>query len=131
MMVRPLKFTAQNFTNIVNKLSIGIDKFDLNRCDERTFYITINVTYANHSTTCDLIFLIDRDELFGAISLNDLYENVQRFFSQHFNYQLLYTDEMQIAKLATKHASFLESIRTYSLKFPKHSISLEKAHTIV
>ncbi|WP_274308078.1 hypothetical protein [Solibacillus daqui] len=123
-MVRPLNFTTQNFTDIVNQLSIGIHTFDINRCDERTFYITINVTYANNSTTCDLIFLIDRDELFGAISLNDLYENVQHFFSQHFNYQLLYTDEMQIAKLATKHPSFSESIRKYSQKFPKHSISL-------
>lgn len=124
MMIRPIKFTAQNFTTIVNQLSIGIHKFDLNRCDERTFYITINVSYANNSTICDLIFLIDRDELFGAISLNDLYENVQRFFSQHFNYQLLYTDEMQLAKLATAHPSFSESIRIYSQKFSKHSISL-------
>lgn len=118
------KLTSENFTTIVNQLFINIHKFDLNRCDERTFYITINVSYANHSTTCDLIFLVDRDELFGAISLNNLYENVQRFFSQHFNYQLLYTDEMHIAKLATKHPHFSDSIRLYTQKFPKHSVAL-------
>lgn len=123
-MIIAQKLTAPNFTSIVNQLSIGVHKFDLNRCDERTFYITIYVSYANQSTTCDLIFLIDRDELFGAISLNNLYENVQRFFSQHFNYQLRYTDEMHIAKIATKHPHFSDSIRTYAQKFPKHALAL-------
>lgn len=123
-MIISQKVTSKNFSTIVNQLFINIHEFDLNRCDERTFYITINVSYANHSTTCDLIFLVDRDELFGAISLNNLYENVQRFFSQHFNYQLLYTDEMYIAKLATKHPHFSNSIRLYKQKFPKHSVTL-------
>ena len=112
------------FTSILNQLTISIHKFDLNRCDERTFYITINVQYADHSTTCDLIFLIDRDELFGAISLNNLYENVLRFFMHHFNYNLLYTDEMHIAKIATKHQKFIHSIHSYSQKYPKHLIKL-------
>lgn len=120
---------TKNFTNIVKQLSITIHKFDLNRCDERTFYITINVSYANNFATCDLIFLVDRDELFGAISLNHLYENVQRFFLLHFNYHLLYTDEMHIAQLATKQPRFSESLRIYAQKFPKHSITLQKAHT--
>lgn len=118
------KLTSKNFSTIVNQLFINIHEFNLNRCDERTFYITINMSYTNHSTTCDLIFLVDREELFGAISLNNLYENVQRFFSQHFDYQLLYTDEMHIAKLATRNPRFSESIRLYKQKFPKHSIAL-------
>ena len=122
-MVISQNLKTKNFTNIVDQLSININKFDLNRCDERTFYITINLSYANHSATCDLIFLIDRDELFGAISLNNFYENVQRFFSQHFNYHLLYTDEMYIAKLVTKQPHFSESIRKYSQKFPKQKRS--------
>ena len=124
MMIISQNLATKNFTNIVNQLSIGIHKFDLNRCDERTFYITIYVSNANHSTTCDLIFLVDRDELFGAISLNNFYENVQNFFSQHFNYQLLYTDEMHIAKLVSKQPHFSDSILKYSQKFPKHSFAL-------
>lgn len=112
------------FKNIINQLSVGIDTFDLNRCDERTFYITIIVGHANHSTCCDLIFLIDRDELFGAISLNNLYDNIQQFFSRHFNYHLLYTDEMQLAHIATKNHKFLESIRLYTQKYPKNQMKL-------
>lgn len=107
------KRTSPHFTNILKQLSIHVFKFDLSRCDERTFYITITVQYSNHSTTCDLIFLIDREELFGAISLNHLYENVQHFFAKHFNYQLLYTDEIQLAQLVTCHPKFIESMRQY------------------
>ncbi|MGN7479112.1 hypothetical protein ACTHOQ_14800 [Solibacillus silvestris] len=113
-----------NFANIIDHLSLSIHQFDLDRCDERTFYITIEVKYMDDSTICDLIFLIDRDELFGAISLNNLYENVQRFFMQHFRYQLLYTDEMQIAKIITTHPQFSQRIRIYSQKYPKHTIRL-------
>lgn len=112
--------TSQQFANILKQLSIHVHKFDLSRCDERTFYITIAVEHANHSTTCDLIFLIDREELFGAISLNNLYQNVQHFFAKHFNYQLLYTDEMQLAQLVTRDYKFIESIHQYKQKYPKY-----------
>ncbi len=118
------KKASLQFTNILNRLSINVHKFDLSRCDERTFYITIAVQHANHSTTCDLIFLIDRDELFGAISLNNLYERVQDFFVKHFNYNLLYTDEMQIAQLASENKKFMECMRIYMQKYPKYVAKL-------
>ena len=112
------------FINILEQLSIQVHKFDLSRCDERTFYITIMVQHANHSTTCDLIFLIDRDELFGAISLNHLYEYVQHFFVKHFNYQLLYSDEIQLAQLVSTNPKFNESMRQYKEKYPKYEAVL-------
>ena len=113
------KKTLLQFTNILEQLSIQVHKFDLSRCDERTFYITIAVQYANHSTICDLIFLIDRDDLVGAISLNNLYRNVQQFFAQHFNYQLLYHDEMQLAQLVMTNDKFSESMRLYKQNYPQ------------
>ncbi|AWE08693.1 hypothetical protein DCE79_15510 [Lysinibacillus sp. 2017] len=118
------KKASFQFTNILNRLSINVQNFDLSRCDERTFYITIAVQHVNHSTTCDLIFLIDRDELFGAISLNNLYENVQNFFVKHFNYSLLYIDEMQIAQRASENKKFTECMRTYMQKYPKYEAKL-------
>lgn len=115
---------ATCFETILPQLSLGIHNFDLTRCDERTFYITIEVKYAQDCTVCDLIFLIDRNELFGAISLNHLYENVQQFFLNHFNYQMRYSDEMRIAKIITSHPQLTKYVHKYSQKFPKHRISL-------
>ena len=116
--------TSIQFTNILKQLSIQVHKFDLSRCDERTFYITIEVQHANHSTTCDLIFLIDRDEVFGAISLNHLYENIQQFFAKHFNYYLLYTDEIQLAQHVTTNHQFKESMRQYKKRYPNYKAVL-------
>lgn len=114
---------ATCFATILPHLSLGVHNFDLARCDERTFYISIEVKYAQDRTVCDLIFLIDRDELFGAISLNHLYENVQNFFLKHFNYKMLYTDEMQIARIITSHPQLSKYVQAYSQKYPKHRIS--------
>lgn len=118
--------TIQSFTSIRENISIGVYKFYLNRCDERTFYITIHLQYANHFALCDLIFLIDRAEPFGAISLNHLYIDIQRFFEEHFNYQLLYSDEMQIAHIISAHPKFHESVQQYARKFPKYKLNLLK-----
>ncbi|MEG0473772.1 MAG: hypothetical protein RR588_15680 [Solibacillus sp.] len=116
--------TTQNFNNILTKLSISIYKFDINHCDERNFYITIRFWYANQFVFGDLIYLLDREEFFGALSLNNSYTNVQHFFENHFNYQLLYADERHIARLVAANPKFLEYIQQYKSKFPQYKLNL-------
>lgn len=112
---RPL----HNFKVILSNIVIHFPKFDLNRCDERTFYIQIELKYEQYHTVCDLIYLIDKEELYGAISLNELYGNAQKFFLTCFDYELLYTDEMQIAKIVSQTVDFQKCLKAYSEKYPK------------
>lgn len=115
LITRPM----HDFKVIISDIVIRFPKFDLNRCDERTFYIKIELKYEQYHTVCDLIYLIDKEELYGAISLNELYGNVQKFFLKCFDYNLLYTDEMQIAKIVSQTAEFQKYLKAYSEKYPK------------
>ncbi|MEK4427008.1 hypothetical protein [Solibacillus sp. FSL K6-1523] len=116
--------TTQDFTSILSKLSISIYKFDINQCEERTFYITIRFWYANHFIFGELIYLLDREEFFGALSLNNSYTDVQRFFEEHFDYTLLHTDEIHIARLVAATPKFQEYIQQYKCKFPTYKLNL-------
>lgn len=109
------------FTKITQQIDISFDDFDLRRCDERTFYITISLQYNGNKEICDLIFLIDKDELYGAISLNDRYKNAQQFFLTHFNYSMLYIDELQIASFASTCQQFKKCFMSYTQKYPKYA----------
>ncbi|MER2107806.1 MAG: hypothetical protein ABS949_12785 [Solibacillus sp.] len=111
------------FTNITKQITITFHEFDIKRCDERTFYITISLQYQQHKEICDLIFLVDKDELYGAISLNNRYENAQRFFQQHFNYSMLYLDELHIASSASTCTQFKKSFSQYAGKYPKYAMA--------
>lgn len=111
---------STNFSTIVNNISIQFHNFDLSRCDERTFYVTIALQYEQQLAVCDLIFLVDKEVLYGAISLNNLYEHVRIFFLKHFNYELLYKDEIYIAELVSQMTNFQESFKKYAVKYPKY-----------
>lgn len=109
------------FKTITNQIRIAFHDFDIRRCDERTFYITIALHYKNHQEICDLIFLVDKDELYGAISLNNRYEYAQKFFQQHFNYSMLYLDELYIASAASACAKFKKCFSQYANQYPKYA----------
>lgn len=109
------------FTKITEQIGITFYEFDLTRCDERTFYITISLEYKNLKEICDLIFLVDKEELYGAISLNNRYENAQNFFLKHFNYPMLYTDELFIASLTSSTKKFKECFKLYAQQYPKYT----------
>lgn len=111
------------FNKITQQIRITFHEFDIKRCDERTFYITISLQFKHHKEICDLIFLVDQDELYGAISLNNRYENAQKFFSNHFNYSMLYTDELYIANSASKSAQFKKCFSHYATKYPKYAMA--------
>ncbi|MEK4230694.1 hypothetical protein [Solibacillus sp. FSL H8-0538] len=112
--------STDDFTTILHSININLYKFDLKRCDERTFYVTISLHYEQHEAICDLIYLIDKEELYGAISLNNLYERAQQFFLKHFKYELMYTDEMLIAKNFSQTIQLQACLKTYSEKYPKY-----------
>ena len=109
---------STKFSSIVNNISIQVHNFDLSRCDEQTFYVTIALQYEQQRAVCDLIFLVAKEELYGAISLNHLYEDAQHFFLKHFNYALLYKDEIYIAELVSQMTNFQESFKQYAVKYP-------------
>lgn len=110
----------QRFTEILKNIHINFHDFPLNRCDERTIYISTKIQNRNHSVICDFIFLMDRPELFGAISLNDKYENARNFFKDHFNYTLLYSDELLLANHFMKTSYFKKCLQEFSNHYSKH-----------
>lgn len=103
-----------------NDFKAKIYEFDLNRCDKRTFYVTINLEKDGDNALCDLIFLIDKQELFGAISLNSKYDEARKFFKTHFDHDLLYSDELYIANQIKNSPEFSQHLNTYALKYPTH-----------
>lgn len=116
-------FTLKNkplLSHFFDEIDIQISKFDLNRCDERTLYLTITIEYKAHKTVGDLIFLIDKEELYGAISLNEKYNQVRHFFLQHFKHELLYRDELYLAETLRKTPTFKQCLKKYAEKYPKH-----------
>lgn len=108
-------------------IRITFHDFDMKRCDERTFYITVSLHYNQYKEICDLIFLVDKDELYGAISLNHRYENAQNFFQKHFNYSMLYLDELHVASYASTCAQFKKCFSQYAGKYPKYA-TVKKAY---
>lgn len=103
-----------------HELELQIDRLDLNRCDERTLYIPITLQYKGHKAACDLIYLIDKEDLYGAISLNEKYDHARNFFLQHFQYELLYRDELFIADILRHSTTFKQHLKAYAEKYPKH-----------
>lgn len=111
---------TNSFQSFIHSLDITIDSLDLQRCDERTLYIPVTLQYKGHKTSFDLIYLIDKEELYGAISLNEKYDYARNFFIQHFHYELLYRDELFLADFIRSMPTFKQHLKAYTEKFPKH-----------
>ena len=117
----PIAKTAfTSFSNLLHSIEIQVQSFNLNRCDERTLYIPIALQTSNEKILCDLIYLIDKQDLFGAVSLNHHYDHVRDFFMKHFNYELLYTDEQSIAKIVSDSPQFSIYLNQYAATYPKY-----------
>ena len=119
-MVRVLEYESNLFDTILQSCNITFYDFDLTKCDERTFYISISVSANNKKVVGDLIFLIDKQDLYGAISLNEKYNAFRNFFKQQFHYDLLYTDEQTIAKIVCQSSHFKQCFKHYATHYPKH-----------
>ena len=111
------------FPSLLSIIDLQLRPFNLARCDERTLYIPISLKYAGNEVVCDVIYLVDKIDLFGTISLNDYYNDVRDFFYTHFNYTLLYNDEQQLAKIVSSSPLFRQYLNQYTIRFPKHILN--------
>ena len=108
------------FQSLITLINIRLQPFNLDRCDERTLYIPISIEKENNRSACDLIYLIDKQDLYGAISLNERYDAARDFFLKHFNYELLYSDEQHIAKIVSDSKQFKTYLKKYADVYPKY-----------
>lgn len=60
--------------SFIHQLEVLFHHFDLERCDEKPIYITILLKYRLHKVPCDFIYIMDQEEIYGAISINKHYE---------------------------------------------------------
>lgn len=119
-MVNLIELSKISFQEVLEHVNVQFYEFSLDRCDERTFYITISLSYNHSKVNCDLIYLIDKNDLYGAISLNDKYDSARNFFKNHFDYNLLYSDEQNLAKIISQSHEFIRCLRQYSSIYPKY-----------
>lgn len=111
---------ATTFTGLLNNVQLKLEPFNMNRCDERTLYVPVSLHYKDNSVQFDIIYLVDKQELFGAISLNDYYDKARDFFTRHFNYDLYYHDEQHLAKMVSSSPQFKKYLQQYAATYPKH-----------
>ncbi len=105
--------------SFIQQLEVAFHNFDIERCDEKTFYITVLLKYRMHKVLCDFIYIIDQEEIYGAISINKHYEHARNFIQQHFRHVLMYSDEIKLAKDFMDTIFFKRNIQLFAKKYPK------------
>lgn len=113
----------------IQQIEVAFHHFDLLRCDEKTFYITVRFKYRAQDVICDFIYLIDQPEVYGAISINKHYANARNFIQQHFRHILCYSDELILAKNFMNTSSFKQCMQKFAKKYPKFIVNkIEHRH---
>lgn len=87
MVSRMFILKNDNYTSVssfIHQVEVAFHHFDLERCDEKTLYVTVKLNYGTHKVLCDFIYIIDQQEIYGAISINKHYEKTRVFIQQHF-----------------------------------------------
>jgi len=107
----------------IQQLEVAFHHFDLQRCDEKTLYFTIFLKYRGHKVLCDFIYIINHQEMYGAISINEHYKHVRNFIQQHFHHILLYSEELQLAQNFMNTFHFKQSFQQFAKKYPKFIIN--------
>lgn len=123
-MVLMKKHYLSSVSSFTHKIKVTFHYFDLQYCDERTFFITVILKYQTHQVLCDFIYILDHPEVYGAISINEHYANAKKFFEQHVHQTLLYSDELLLAQNFIDTHSFKKTSDNYHLFLPKN-----KKHT--
>jgi sensor histidine kinase regulating citrate/malate metabolism len=112
----------ENFPSVssfIQQLEVAFHHFDLQRCDEKTLYVTIFLKYRGQKVLCDFIYIINHQEMFGAISINEHYKHARNFIQQHFHHILLYSDELRLAQNFMNTFHFKQSLQQFAKKYPK------------
>ncbi|UDK99180.1 hypothetical protein EYB33_19630 [Lysinibacillus sphaericus] len=107
-------------SNFIEHLEVAFHHFDLQRCDEKTLYVTILLKYRGQKVLCDLIYLINQQEMYGAISINEHYKHARNFIQQHFRHTLLYSDELRLAHNFMHTFPFKQTLQQFAKKYPKY-----------
>lgn len=110
---------SSTLPEFLHLLEISYHSFDLDRCDERTFYISVELKHKANKVICDFIYILDQSEMYGAISINERYHQTKHFIQQQFNHSLMYSDEMMLAHRFSKSAFFKQRIEQFAKEYPK------------
>ena len=117
---------SSNLPKYFHLLEISYHSFNLDRCDEKTFYISVELKHKANKVLCDFIYILDQSEMYGAISINDRYKQTKLFIQQQFNHSLIYSDEMSLAYSISNSTFFKQHIEQFAKKYPKFVTSKAK-----
>ncbi len=110
-------------SSFIHQVEVAFHHFDLARCDEKTLYVTVLFKYGTHNVICDFIYIIDQQDMYGAISINKHYEKARAFVKQHFQQLLLYSDEMILANNFMNTVSFEYCLQQFVKRYPTFNSS--------
>ncbi|MEK5233255.1 hypothetical protein MHB42_16145 [Lysinibacillus sp. FSL K6-0232] len=113
-----LKNNRMPVSNFIQQVEVVFHHFDVERCDDKTLYIAVLLKYDIHKVLCDFIYIIDQQDIYGAISINKHYENARKFIQQHFQQFLLYSDELLLAKNFMHTHAFKQCLQQFMKKYP-------------
>ena len=119
LIVIVIKDKESSVTSFIKQLEVAFHHFDLQRCDEKTLYVTILLKYRGQKVLCDFIYIMNQQDMYGAISINEHYKHARTFIQQHFRHTLLYSDELQLAYKFMKTVYFKQIVQQYANKYPK------------
>lgn len=111
---------SSNSPKFIHLLEISYHSFNLDRCDEKTFYISVELKHKENTVLCDFIYILDQPKMYGAISINERYKQTKLFIQQQFNHSLMYSDEMSLAYSFSNSTFFKQHIEQFSKKYPKY-----------
>lgn len=117
---------SSNLPKFFHLLEVSYHSFNLNRCDEKTFYISVELKYKANKVLCDFIYILDKPEMYGAISINEHYKQAVHFIKQQFNHSLMYADELKLAHRFSKSPFFKRNIEQFASKYPKFMMNITK-----
>jgi hypothetical protein len=110
-----------DISRFIHQIEITFHQFDLERCDEKTLYVTVLFRYGTHHVLCDFIYIINQQDIYGAISINEHYEKAREFIQQHSQQFLLYSDEMTLAKNFMNTVSFKQCLQQFAKRYPTYA----------
>lgn len=119
LIVVVIKENFSAVSSFIQKLEVVFHHFDLQRCDEKTLYVTIFLKYRGQKVLCDFIYIINHQEMYGAISINEHYKHARNFIQQHFHHILLYSDELRLARNFMNTFHFKQSLQQFAKIYPR------------
>ncbi|MFJ7668152.1 hypothetical protein ACIQXI_13720 [Lysinibacillus sp. NPDC097195] len=112
------KDNDSSVSSFIAQLEVAFHHFDLQRCDEKTLFVTVLLKYRGQKVLCDFIYIMNQREMYGAISINEHYKHARTFIQQHFRHTLLYSDELQLARNFMNTLHFKQILHQLENEYP-------------